>query len=56
MIKHFDYKCDECDRYWDEWIDQLDVTVHCPNCGEEATQIPSAPNINFNKGPYDEYL
>ena len=63
MIRTFDYKCKDC-RHTEEYYvaissdtGELLEPVVCANCDStNMKRLVSAPRLNWNRGPYEEFL
>lgn len=47
----YDFKCTSCEHRFDRVVDRDDTTAECPECGDTADKVMSAPRIGRYNDP-----
>ena len=47
MIRRYDFKCTECNRIEEQWINSDSAVSTCPTCGHDAKRIISPISTKF---------
>mgnify|MGYP000226177587 FL=1 len=47
MLRRYDFKCTECDRIEEKWVDANDIFSTCLDCGHTSQRIISSVNSHF---------
>lgn len=50
MIRRFDFKCENCDTLFEEWVESSVRSTPCPECNNKETQRVISPVPTKFKG------